>query len=139
MAAQAALTLLDGKATPVSHVFDPKGARESVSGKQVAQWRDQNFTNREAFWSIKEEHADPNKNGVEKFRYVIDLPTLESPASGGTFAPPPTRAYGTMAVVEYWVHSRASAIELADIVAIVKNFTASAYVANAVTKREAAW
>lgn len=139
MSAQTTLVLADGQTTPVNHNFDPKGARDVAPGKSRAEWRDQSLSNREAYWSLKEEHTEPNKNGVEKFRYMIDRPTLESPASGGSFAPPPTRAYGTMAVIEYWVHTRASEAETKDIVALVKNFTASAYVSNAVTKREAAW
>lgn len=139
MAAQNTLVLADGQTTPVNHNFDPKGAKSVAVGKSRADWRDQSFSNREAYWTLREEHTEPNKNGVEKFRYLVDRPTLESPASGGAFAPPPTRAYGTMAVVEYWVHTRASDDETKDIVALVKNLTASAYVANAITKREAAW
>lgn len=139
MSAQAIITLNDGKGTPVAHAFDPKGSRTQPDKKDVAVWRDQAAANAAGFITLTETHTPTNANGMEKFRYVIDMPTLESPASGGSFTPPPTRAYGTVAVIEVWAHERASVAELADIVAFVKNFTANAYFSNAVTKREPAW
>lgn len=139
MAAQTTLTINDGATTPVAHNFDPKGARAMPGGKDVAEWRDQAGGIAAGYLSIVEQHAPVNSNGIEKFRYVIDVPTLESPGSGGAFVPPPTRAYGTVAVVEVWAHERASDQELKNIVAYVKNFTAAAYFSNAITKREAAW
>lgn len=139
MSAQANIVLNDGATTPVAHTFNPKGSRVQPNGKTVSIWRDQSFANSEGYWSLKEEHTPANGNGMEKLRYVIDRPTLESPASGGSFVPPPTRAYGTVGLVEVWAHKRASDAELKDIVALVKNFTATTYFADAVQKREAAW
>lgn len=139
MAVQANLVINDGQITPVAHTFNPKGVLRLDNKKQSALWRDQTPTNAEGYLSITEQHADPNGNGIEKFRYVFDVPTLETPGGTGPFVPPPTRAYGTMAVVEYWVHKRATQQELKDIVAYVKNFTALTYVSDAITKREAAW
>lgn len=139
MAAQAQIVINDGATTPVAHTFDPKGAKTQPDKKDLAIWRDQSPANSVGYLSISETHTPVNGNGMEKFRYVIDVPTLESPASGGSFAPPPTRAYGTIAVIEVWAHERASEQELKNIVAYVKNFTALTYFSNAITKREAAW
>lgn len=139
MSAQANIVINDGKATPVAHTFNPKGAKLAPDGKSVAIWRDQSPTQKVGYLTLKEEYTPVNGNGMEKVRFVIDVPTLESAASGGTFAPPPTRAYGTIATIEVWMHERASAAELEDIVAYVKNFTALAYFKDVVVKREAAW
>lgn len=139
MAAQANIVLNDGATTPVAHTFNPKGSRALPNGKTVSFWRDQNFTSSEGFWSLKEEYVPANGNGMEKFRYAIDLPTLESPASGGSFAPPPTRAYGSIAIIEVWAHRRATDAELKNIVAITKNFVNTSYFSDAIVKREAAW
>jgi len=139
MAAQTTITINDGATTPVAHNFDPKGAKMQPDKKEIADWRDQSPTQKVGYLSLSEQHTPVNANGMEKFRYVIDVPTLETPASGGTFAPPPTRAYGTIAVIEVWAHERASDQELKNIVAYVKNFTAHSYFSNAIIKREAAW
>ncbi len=139
MSAQATITLNDGLATPVAHNFDPKGAKTQADKTDLATWRDQSATYAVGYRTLTEKHTPVNSNGMEKFRYYIDVPTLETASSGGSFAPPPTRAYGTIAVVEVWAHQRASDQELKDIVAYVKNFTASTYFSNAITKREAAW
>jgi hypothetical protein len=139
MAAQASIIINDGQGTPAAHTFAPKGARAQADKKDVALWRDQSPANAAGFLSITETHTPVNSNGMEKFRYVLDVPTLESPGSGGSFVPPPTRAYGTIAVIEVWAHQRASDQELKNIAAYVKNFTALQYFSDAIIKREAAW
>lgn len=139
MSAQASIVLNDGATTPVAHTFVPKGVRSPDGRKDVASWRDQSVAQLIGQWVIKEEHMPVNANGTEKFRYVIDIPTLEQASSGGTFVPPPTRAYGTVATIEFYLNERASLDELKNIVAVVKNFTASTYLFDAVTKREGAW
>jgi len=139
MGAQANIVINDGAGTPVAHTFSPKGAMLQPDKKSVAVWKDQAPASAVGFLTITETHSPVNANGMEKFRYVIDVPTLESPGSGGSFVPPPTRAYGTIAVLEVWAHERASAQELKDIAAYVKNFTATTYLKDAIEKREAAW
>lgn len=139
MSVQADIAINDGAAAPVLHTFNPKGAKRAPDGKDVALWRDQSSAQAVGFVTLTENHIPMNANGMEKFRYVIDVPTLETPSSGGAFVPPPTRAFGTIAVVEVWAHQRASDQELKNIAAYVKNFTATAYFSNAIVKREAAW
>lgn len=140
MSAQAAIVLADGTSpTPVNHTFDPKGAKSVANGKSVADWRDQSLPNQVGWPSLQEQHAPVNGNGMQKFRFVIDVPTLEQPNTGGSFVPPPTKAFSTVATVEVFAHERASEQELKNIAAYVKNFTAHAYFTNAITKREPAW
>lgn len=139
MSAQVAISLADGQATPVTHVFDPRGAKRDPAGKDVAVWRDQSVGIAVGFSSITEYHAGKNSNGIEKFRYVIDIPALEQASTGGTFVPPPTKAFSDVAVIEIFSHERSSEARLKDLVAYVKNFANSAYFLNAVTKRDAAW
>lgn len=138
MSAQANLVLADGQTTPVNHTFVPKGARTN-SGKDVSLWRDQSPGISAGYLSVTEQHSPKNANGMEKFRFVIEIPTLEQAAAGGSFVPPPTRAYATVGVIEVWMHERASDQELKNIAAYVKNFAANAYFTNAVVNREAAW
>lgn len=138
MSAQASIVINDGATTPVAHTFSPKGAR--VAGtKDVATWRDQAIGVAAGYSTLTEQHAAANSNGMEKFRFVIEVPVLEQAASGGSFVPPPTRAFATVGVVEVWCHQRASDQALKDIVAYLKNFTAHAYFANAIVNREPAW
>lgn len=139
MSAQDIITINNGATTPVAKAFNPKGAKTAPDRTDMAIWKNQDAPSQVGFVVLSEKHTPVNVNGMEKFRYTIDVPTLESPASGGAFAPPPTRAFGTIAVVEVWAHARASEQELKDIVAYVKNFTATAYFSNAIVKREAAW
>jgi hypothetical protein len=140
MAAQANIVLNDGATTPVAHTFNPKGTSVNPqTRKSQATWRDQAVGPALNYLSLKEEHSPVNANGMQKFRYVIDVPTLEQAASGGSFVPPPTKAYSTVAVIEVWAHDRASDQELKNIVAYAKNFAASTYFSDAVVKREPAW
>lgn len=138
MSAQVSIVLADGKATPVSHTFEPRGAKNK-DGKDIAIWRDQSSGIAVGFATLTEHHSVPNSNGVEKFRYVIDVPALEQAASGGTFVPAPTKAFSDVVVIEIFAHERSSEDRLKDLVAYAKNFTSGAYFANAVTKRDAAW
>jgi hypothetical protein len=139
MSVQTSITINDGVTpTPVAHVFQPKGVHQEGQ-KGTALWRDQSPANAEGFLSITEQHTDPNTNGIEKFRYVIQVPTLETPGGTGPFVPPPTKAYITTGVIEFWIHKRASAQELNNIVAFVKNLAADSRIAGAIVNREAAW
>lgn len=140
MSAQANIVINDGQATPVAHTFNPKGAKTSVEGRDVALWKDQTPANAEGYLIITEQHTPPNGNRIEKFRWVIEVPTLETVGTNDAgITPAPTRAYVTTAVVEVWASTRASQQELKDIAAYVKNFTALAYFNDAIVKREPAW
>lgn len=135
MSAQISIVINDGATTPVAHTFAPKGARAMPTGKNVALWRDQSVTSEVGFLSITETHAPKNSNKIEKFRWVIEVPTVETPAGGTT----PVKAYSTVAAIEVYMHERASEQELKNIAAYLKNFTGLTYVSDAIVKRESAW
>lgn len=139
MSAQLSIAINDGQVTPVLRTFNPKGSKTQPDKRNIAIWRDQSPVSSVGFLSLTEAHTPVNSNGMEKYRYTFDVPTLESPSSGGTFTPPPTRAFGTIGVIEVWAHARASDVELRNIVAFIKNFSASSYFENAVRLREPAW
>jgi len=140
MSAQANVVLANGETTPVNKTFAPKGALRSPTGKDVAVWREQSAVNAEGFFSLQEQHSDPNGNRIEKFRYVIEIPTLETVGTNDAgITPAPSVAYVTTGVIEFWLSTRASQAELKDIVAFVKNLAATSYVSDAITKREHAW
>lgn len=135
MSAQAILVLNDGATPPVAHTFNPKGARVQASGKDVALWRDQSVPNAVGYPTITEQHSSVNSNGMEKFRWTIEVPYTETPP--GSTAP--VKAYACVAVLECWVHERATDTELMNIAAYMKNFASFNYVRDAIVKREAAW
>jgi hypothetical protein len=134
MSAQANITINNGAGTPVAKTFNPKGAKKQADGKDIAIWRDQSAGLAIGYPSITEQHSDANSNGVEKFRYVIDLPVVATPVNEA-----PSVSYRPQAFIEVMVPQSATPAELADIVAFTKNFVALTYFSDAITKREAAW
>lgn len=135
MSGQSNIVINDGANTPVAHTFSPKGARAMPTGKNVALWRDQSVTAEVGFLSITETHTPKNSNKIEKFRWVIEVPTVETPP--GSTAP--VKAFSTVATIEVFMHERASEAELKNIAAYLKNFAALTYVSDAIVKRESAW
>nr|QDH90167.1 MAG: hypothetical protein H3BulkL171584e2861_000003 [Leviviridae sp.] len=134
MSAQTALVINDGATTPVAHTFDPKGARSQPQGKDIAVWRDAAQANLVAAWTVEEQHTPVNGNSIEKFRYLITLPYTEPDLNGN-----PVQKRFTLGEIQVYAHQLATDVELKNIAALVKNFTASTYFQNAITKREAAW
>lgn len=134
MSAQTSLVLNDGAATPVAHTFDPKGARSQPQGKDVALWRDSAQGNLVAAWTVEEQHTPVNGASIEKFRYLITVPYTEPDLNGN-----PVQKRFTLGEVQVYAPELATDTELKNIAALVKNFTASTYFQNAITKREAAW
>lgn len=141
MPAQTSLVINDGQATPVAHTFTPNGAMLTPEKKVLAEWVDRSPANKAGYWTLAEQHSPTNSNGIEKMRFVIDRPTVESVvgAAGTGYQAPPKRAYAGMVVVEVWSHERATPAELADLAALARNFTANAFFTGKVTSRERTW
>jgi hypothetical protein len=140
MPAQANIILADGQTTPVNHTFNPNGAIGQADKSVVAEWQDRSPSAKVGFLTITEQYKPTNGNGMEKFRFVIDAPVLETPGSTVVgFEPKPTKAFSTLAVIEIMAHERASAQNLKDIVAFVKNFTAHTYFKDSIENRERPW
>jgi hypothetical protein len=139
MPQQANIVINDGQATPVAHTFVPCGARQIADGKVVAEWAEK-VGSRVAWHRIQETHSQPNGNGVEKMRFVLTRPVLET--LGGTvsgYVPADRVAYLPAATIEVWLPERASEAELADVAAYVKNFTATTFFTDKVKKRDSSW
>lgn len=140
MAVQAAIVLADGQAVPVSKTFNPRGVNTTTNGKRYALWREQSALNAAGFLVLSELYSLPGTSGVEKLEYTIKIPTLQTVGTGASgTVPVPQELYATIARVGLVVPQVATQAELKDIVAYVKNFTASAYFSNAVLSRDPAW
>jgi len=141
MPAQSSITISDGAATPVAHVFTPDGALAQPNGKVVAEWVDRSPGVKAGYWKITEQFSPSNPNGIEKQRFVIDRATLETLSNNTSTGvnPAPQKAYSTLGVIEVWYHDRSSEAERADIAALVKNFTATTFFTDKVKKAERSW
>jgi len=140
MAVQADIVLANGEGTPVNKTFVPMGAGRVAPGKHVADWQEQSAVNAEGFYRLSESRADPNSNKISKLRTLIELPTLQTVGTNDAgFTPVAGRLYSTVGVVEIWSHVQASQAELKDIVAFVKNYTASALFSALVLQRSRSW
>lgn len=140
MSAQANVVI--NNAAAAAKTFSPKGARRTPEGKDHALWKEQSAVNAEGYFVIAEHHSDPGSgpNAVEKFTWVITVPTLETVGTNDAgITPAPSKAYECIAVIEFRYPKRASATEVSDIYAYAKNFVALTMVKDAVEKREAAW
>lgn len=139
MPAQSNYVLTDAASTPVDHTFSPKGV-VNVNGKSVATWREQSIVdNAIGYYVLTETFTPSNANGVAKFRFVLDVPTLETPASGGAYEPPPKKAFSTVGAVEFFMHDRATKQNIKDVVAMLGDLVTTANFVDTVYKREPSW
>jgi len=130
MANIAALTIKDGKATPVDHVFNPIQVnpalyrRNGVPGQSViAQER----------LLIDVENAK-SYNGVNKVKLELVLPVMEQ-ASGGAatgYVAPPAIAHEERVQVTFFFHQRSDAAGRADLRWLLSNLLKDAQVVDAV-------
>jgi hypothetical protein len=127
MSAFAALTLLDGAATPVSHTFTPR----IIDASGVALYEDQATGVAVGFPQVTLSTKRPSKtsNGSKNYRIMqkVVFPVLEvsSPNTGTGFQPAPTKAYELIANLEFVIPERASAVERAHLQAFAANLLAS--------------
>lgn len=134
MPAQANISILDGAATPVAHVFAPKGARMQ-GGRNVALWRDETQPMMASKWTIDEVHTPSQGKSPEKFRWVLKLPTSVTDNSTGQVSVPRFQ----QAEIQVFLTPDATPEEVNHMQAIAKSFVSSPYFQDAVRKREATW
>lgn len=135
MSAIAQIQISDGQATPVSHDFDPAGILNGI-----AKWEDRVDGVVVGYPAITMSIRPPTKaSRAHKVMIKVAVPTLEQASSGGTFVPPPTKAYDCLGVVEFVLPERSSLAERKDILAYVKNLLAHAVVTAAVEDLEGVW
>lgn len=142
MPQQAAIVINDGQGTPVAHTFAPNGALAQPDGKVVAEWVDRSSSSgKPGYLYLVESQVPSNKNGVEKVRWTLKRPTLEtlnSSAASGV-DPFPQKAFDDVLSIEVWVNDRAPPQSGLDLGAFAKNFTATAYFASKCATRERTW
>lgn len=134
MPAQTTLSLTDGQATPVTHVFAPKGARMNA-GRNVANWRDGSQASMVAKWTVDETYTPASGSAPEKFRYVIKLPSVVTDVSTGQVSSPRF----SQVEVQVFLPLDATPAEVNDTHALAKAFCASTYFQDAIRNRESAW
>jgi len=139
MADQANIVINDGAGTPASRTFSPKGVIAIDPKQTKATWRE----NAGLFLgqpTIEEYHSAPNANGIEKFKWVFKLPTLQTVGTDDAgITPPAGVAYTTMGVMEFHLPTQATDLELSHIRAFVENFAATSQFESAVETRDATW
>lgn len=138
MAQIAALTLADGKATPVNHTFAPVG-KDSAG---VAKWVDRIGGIAIGYPTITMSVSEPNKSTrAFKVTRKVVLPVLEvtSPSTSTGIQPAPTKAYDLIATTTYSLPERSTLEQRQDLLAYAKNFDASTVFQSAVKDFESVW
>lgn len=138
MAIQANVAINDSAAA--TKTFNPRGVKTLGDGRSLGTWREQSAANAEGFYHIWELYSPPNGQKVEKFKWTIDVPTLETVGTNDAgVTPPQTKAYSLQAHIEVLIPTRATATERANIAAYLKNFAALTMVKDAIEDLDPAW
>jgi hypothetical protein len=136
MTAIAALALLDGQATPVSHSFDPV----TIDRAGVAYFADRSGGISLGYPVITQLTRQPVKGSrAVKVTGKVVTPVLEvtSPSTATGIQPAPTKAYDLMFSFDFVLPERATLAQKKDILAFAKNFLATTVITNAVQNGEA--
>lgn len=125
------LTINDGKATPVAHIFKVK-----LNDNMVSLWEDRVGGVPVGYGIVKMTTKDTAT--VRKVEIAIAIPTLEavSGANPAGFTPAPKVGYTHRANIEFILPQRGSVAERVDILAYAKNFLALAMSTAVITTGE---
>jgi hypothetical protein len=135
LAAIATITINDGAGSPVSHDFDPAGLPSGV-----ARWEDRVGGIAVGYPVITMSVRSPTKNSkASKVVVKIAVPTLEEASSGGSFVPPPTKAFDCLFVGEFILPQRSSLLEREHLMAYCQNLFAHATLVSAIEDTENVW
>jgi len=149
MAALAAITVNDGKATPVAHTFNPMSFDQSLS---LALLADRSGGIALGYPTVSFQLVQPPKVRSVKGRAVSDsdrvyrvkvriaLPVMEAlSVSDSGYTPAPTVAYTIRSNHEFILPERSSLADRKDGLAYAKNVLAQAVVTSLVQDLEALW
>lgn len=127
MPAFADITINDGQGTPVSHTFNPTENKAGVaihhdrSGGIAIGYYKLGVSLRMPVASSNGQVSDPNTR-VVRSKISIDLPVLETLASGASgYTPPPTVAYVCRTVAEFIFPERSTLANRKDVRALLYN------------------
>lgn len=135
MSAIAAINLLDGQATPVSHTFNPV----DIDKNGVAKWADRSGGIALGYPVMTMSVRQPTKGSRStKISLKVVTPILEvtSPSTATGIQPAPTKAFDLLATVEMVLPERSTLAQRNDILAYAKNAIANAILTNAVQNGE---
>lgn len=138
MPAQANIVINDGKSTPVAHTFVPQGVVKNGKTLQ-AEWIERLLVAKIGWPGLTEQHTMPNGAGMEKMRFVLRVPVLETPVSTGTpsgYVAPEKVAHAPWAEIIYHMPERATEDQLKDLAAFVANLANTTLVKDKVAKRD---
>lgn len=135
MAAIAPISIADGQATPVTHVFNPKQSspiagyrRDGVTGQAVvAQER----------LSMKVTSAK-TVNGVNRVMLQLVIPVSEVPSGAAVtgYVAPPAIAHEMKANIEFFLHQRSDLAGRKDLRVLLSNLLKDAQVVGIVDNLE---
>lgn len=135
MAAIAPISVNDGQATPVSHVFNPVGM-EPATYKRNSDTSVPVIGQEELVLDLKQ--TNKASEGVAKARVSLAIPVLESP-SGGTgsgYVAPPKVAFILRSVTEYFLPNRSTGAQRKDLRVLTGNLQANSQVVSMVDTLE---
>jgi hypothetical protein len=123
MTAIAALSINDGKATPVAHSFSPQNIKDGV-----ARWVDRSAGIAIGYPALSFSLREPSK-ASKNYRITakVVLPVLEqtSPSTATGIQPAPTVAYTLLATTEIVLPERSVLADRKDLAAYLRNFLAN--------------
>lgn len=134
MAAIAPITLADGQATPVSHVFNPKASipeaiynRDGVANQPVAAWEQ---------LQVKVKRSSGTQPNIVDI--ALTIPVMEQ-TTGGTssgYVAPPRVAHTMKAKVSVYLDNRSDVAGRKDLRVLLSNALINAAIADAIDKLE---
>lgn len=138
MTAIAALTLMDGQATPVSHTFSPVNIDQSG----VARWADRSGGVAIGYPVMSFGLRAPSKTS-RNYRMLVKmvLPVLEqtSASTSTGIQPAPTKAYDLTFTGEFILPERSTLLQRSDLLAYAKNALAHAIITEGVKNFESVY
>lgn len=124
MTALSSITVNDGKATPVAHLFTPVTVKPDAAGAVVAKWLDRSPSQAIGWLPLTYGVREPlnsgrSSEGFYDVKVKLDYPVLEALAPAGNgYTPAPTVAYTLGAQTIFKLPERATAAEVTDIVTL---------------------
>lgn len=137
MAIAANISVPDGAATPVVHVFQPQEV-----GLNTAVYHDRSVDQEIGRRSIEFSKVEPKSpGGVTKVSFRLSYPILEvsAPTSSSGYQPAPKVAYTITGIATFYVPKRALTQERKDLWAMFYNLAAAGTVQSAVQNSEMPW
>jgi len=131
------VTINDGAATPLAHVFGPVG----IDGNLVAKYADRSGGIPVGYLTVDISLRPPSPKSIEKMYLVTArtvFPVLEvtSPSTASGIQPAPTVAYKLIAETKFWMPERSTLQNRKDVSALHRNLLANAAMTSVIENLE---